>query len=61
MTEKFTNEEKADCAERELRWRRRVYPRRIDKGSMTKVQAEREIAMMTEIAADYRAKGELPL
>jgi hypothetical protein len=58
---RFTDEEKAKCALREAAWRRRVYPNSIAKGRMTQEQANREIAMMDEIAAEYAAHTELPL
>jgi hypothetical protein len=50
-----TTEEKMQCADRELLYRKRVYPRLVGKGRMTLEAARREIAIMEEIAADYRA------
>lgn len=47
--------DKARCAEREVRWRLKVYPNRVAGGTMTEQKARDEIAMMQEIAADYRA------
>ena len=58
---RFTDEEKAKCALREAAWRRRVYGNAVAKGRMTQAQADREIAMMDEIAAEYAAHAELPL
>jgi hypothetical protein len=58
---RFTDEEKAKCALREAAWRRRVYPNSVAKGRMTQEQADREIAMMDEIAAEFAARTELPL
>ncbi len=58
---RFTDQEKREAAEREVKFRRRVYARRISEGKMKPEQAEREIAVMEEIAEDYRAKSELPL
>ena len=49
----FTLAEKRAALERELRLRRRVYPRRVTDGRMTEVDAEREIAVMEAILADY--------
>ena len=49
----FTAAEKLGAVERELRYRRRVYARRIDEGQMTKELADRQIAVMEAIAADY--------
>jgi len=54
----FTNAEKYKCAERELRMRYRVYERRVDAGQMSRATADREIHLMEEIAADYRALDE---
>lgn len=45
--------EKHDCAIREVKMRKRVYPRRVQDGRMTRAQADREIAIMEAIAADY--------
>ena len=39
------------CVKREIGFRRRVYARRVDSGSMTKAQAEREIAAMEAVLA----------
>jgi hypothetical protein len=54
----FSYEDKLKCVERELKQRYRVYTRRVDNGTMTKTQMDREIALMEEIAADYRALAE---
>jgi len=54
----FTNAEKYKCAERELQMRYRVYERRVDAGQMSRKTADREIHLMEEIAADYRARVE---
>lgn len=35
-----------ECLERELRFRRRVFARRVDEGRMSKTQMEEEIAAM---------------
>ena len=54
------NQAKLDAVERELKLRRRVYGRRVEAGQMSALQAERQIAIFEEIAADYRplAKAE---
>jgi hypothetical protein len=58
-TEKIiTAADKLKCAERELKQRYRVYARLVDKEKMTQQQADREIELMEEIAADYRALAE---
>ncbi len=53
----FTAADKLNCLERELRFRRVVYQRRIANGSMNKEQADREIACMEAVADDYRETG----
>ena len=52
----MTNQEKYDCAVRELAMRRRVYPRWVSLGKMTQEKADREIALMQAIADDYKSK-----
>lgn len=52
----ITDEEKAECAEREVKMRQRVYPRWVADKRMTADKARREIIVMQEIAAEYRAK-----
>lgn len=57
----FTDREKAECAEREVKQRQRVYARHVAAGKMSKEFADYQIAVMEEIAAEYRAKVvELP-
>jgi len=55
MANEFRASELAECAEREVKQRKRVYPRRITEGRMTQSLAERQIAMMEAIAAHYRS------
>jgi hypothetical protein len=45
-----TLEEMIECARREVRMRRRVYPRWVADGRMTQAAADREIASMEAIA-----------
>ena len=52
MTE-FTNQEKAQCAEREYNMRKHVYPRWVQQGKMTQKKADYELAVMEAIAQDY--------
>lgn len=66
MAEIFTAKDKAECAEREVKQRRRVYPRLVADGRMTQQLADKQTALMEAIAADYRtvagaedAKGRL--
>ncbi len=53
MTE-FGAQDKLECVERELRFRRVVYARRVDRQVMSKEQMDHEIRCMEAIAADYR-------
>lgn len=50
----FTRREKRECALREVRMRREVYPNLISRGRMSRSDAEREIKLMEAIAEDYR-------
>lgn len=54
----ITVTDKLKCAERELGFRQRVYDRLIEKGKMTKRQADREIELMVAIVNDYQAMAE---
>lgn len=49
----MTFEQKLKCAQRELRYRRRVYARRVASFEMSKSQADYEIECMEEIVKDY--------
>lgn len=51
--ERFTAEEKHKAAKREVNFRKYVYPRRIEGGSLSKKEAAKQIAIMEDIAADY--------
>lgn len=51
----ITAADKAECAEREVKQRRYVYPRRVADGKMTQAFADRQIAVMESIASDLRA------
>jgi len=42
------------CVERELTMRRRVYPRWVDAGKMTKAKADAEIRTMTAVLETLR-------
>jgi len=57
MTE-FTATDKWKAAERELAYRRRVYPRWIEAGKMTDGFAAAQIAVMEAICRDYAALAE---
>jgi hypothetical protein len=49
----FTAEQKRKAIERELTYRRRVYPRLIDNGKMTQKQADEQVAIFEAIRDDY--------
>lgn len=49
----FTYTEKLECVQRELKLRRQVYPNRILTKRMSQEQADRQIALMEAIVADY--------
>ena len=53
---RFTDEELAECAERELGYRRRVYDRAVEARTMSPNKAERLIALMAAIAERFRAR-----
>jgi hypothetical protein len=55
---RYSNREKALCAEREVQQRRRVYPWLVESGKVSQQFCDRQIAMMTEIADEYREKAE---
>ena len=46
--------DKLACAERELKYRRRVYGRLVERGKMDQREADRELELMEAIAKDYR-------
>lgn len=56
----FTAAEKLVCLEREIKMRKRVYPRWVSDRRMSQAKADDEISVMEAIAEDYRklAAGE---
>jgi len=60
MTDIIAAADKLACAERELKMRKRVYPRWIEDGRISAGKAAHEIAAMEAIVADYQklAAGE---
>ena len=54
----FSAQELCKAIERELGYRRRVFPRRVDSGLMKQAEADRQIAMFEEIFARYSAEAE---
>ena len=57
MTE-ITNKDKAECAEREVKQRQRVFSRWVADGRMAQAFTDRQLAVMQAIAEDYRAKAD---
>ena len=57
MTDIITDIDKFNAAERELKMRRRVYPRWVEEGKLSEGRATHEIACMEAIAEDYRARA----
>jgi len=53
----FTNEEKLKEIDREIMQRHRVYRRLIANGTLNKETAARQIAILSDVAEDYRAKA----
>lgn len=58
MTAPFTTADLAACAEREVKQRLYVFPKHVAAGKRTQKWADREIAMMTEIARRLRAEAD---
>jgi hypothetical protein len=54
----ITATDKLQCAEREVKYRRRVYGRLVERGKMAKRDSERELELMEAIAEDYRKLAE---
>jgi hypothetical protein len=57
MTDIITVADKLACAERELKMRKRVYPRWVADRRMSEGQAAHEIAAMEAIVEDYQASA----
>lgn len=53
-----SNAEKLAAIKRELGYRRRVYPYRVEQGKMSQALADKQIAIFEEIAEDYQAAAE---
>jgi hypothetical protein len=58
MTVQIETKVKLRCIERELGFRKYIYPRRIEAGRMSAELAEQEIRVMEAICDDYRARLE---
>jgi hypothetical protein len=52
----FTDQDKLEAVDREVKFRVRVYARLIAQGKMTREKADREVAIMRSIADDYHQK-----
>ncbi len=55
----FTSREKQKAATREVGYRQHVYPRRVSDGKMKQADADKQIAIMQEIADDYARLAEV--
>lgn len=55
---RFTFDQLAAAAEREVRFRERVYARRVQDRKMTREKAAEEIALMEAIAAHLRLEAD---
>lgn len=58
MAEGFTARQKQQAAAREVAQRQRVYPRLVEAGRLKQAEAERQVAVMQSIEADYRKIAE---
>lgn len=54
----FSARDKQKAAAREVGQRQRVYPRLVESGRMNQADADRQIAIMQSIAADYEKQAE---
>lgn len=50
----ITDADKLACVEREIKMREKVYNWYVEQGRMSQEKADREIAIMHAIAADYK-------
>lgn len=55
---RFTFDQLAAAAEREVRFRERVYARRVQLNKMTRVKADEEIALMKAITEHLRGQAD---
>jgi hypothetical protein len=55
---RFTNEQLAAAAEREVRFRERVYARQVQIKRMSQAKADEEIALMKAIAANLQEQAQ---
>lgn len=52
----YTAERIIKSIEREIGFRKRLYPRKVSDGSMTSAEMNEEIAIFEQIAADYQSR-----
>lgn len=55
----FSSREKYEAADREAKYRARVYPRWVAAARMTQSIANTQLALMLSIAADYKKLAEI--
>lgn len=55
---RFTERDKLAGIERELGYRRKIFPGRVEAGKMPQETADRQIALFEQIAEDYRERVE---
>ena len=53
----YTEAQKLEAITRELKLRRRVYPRRIEKGHMTQQLADYQLDIFEAIRSDYEERA----
>lgn len=58
MKKVYTAEELAQCAEREVKLRQRLYAWKVQQRDMSAEFAADQIGMMQQIASEYRAKAQ---
>jgi len=58
MMRAFSAAQKRREAEREISYRRQVYAKMVHDGRMTQEESDMRIAIMQDIARDYRVIGE---
>ncbi len=58
MSTIWTAQQKLDAIERELKFRRRVYARRVSEGNMSQRLADEQISVFEAIAEDYRGRAD---
>lgn len=58
MADGFSDSDKLKCIERELKYRKHVYPRLKSAGRMTETFMNEQIALMEAIRDDYKGKVE---